>query len=236
MGVENVVPQGNMVGMKQGAITLLDVLGWKGIWKRKPEAWDTLKRHIDTITGANQSIQSDQNKDQFMLEFKSLRTKIISISDTIAIATYSEDHETVLKYHNLLCSSLICDSIKDGIPFRGATSYGYFRVEDNILVGPAIDEVAEWYEATNWIGVIYTPSAQAIDLNANVGKRCIDYLVPMKKSDRTLTKCVNWPRYWKHSKGMNESDLREKFLKMGPVTLAIEEKYTNTLDFYKTCC
>lgn len=233
MGIENINSQSNIMGMKQGAITLLDVLGWKGIWKRKPNAWNTLKKHIDNSIGANNKIQSEQNIDVYMQEFRELKTKIISISDTIAIASYSDNYESVLRYHNLLCSGLICDSIIDGIPFRGATCYGYFRVEDNILVGPAIDEVAEWYEASNWIGVIYTPSAKKIDLNSDLGKRCVDYQVPMKKKGKTLTKCVNWPSSWKNTKGMNESDLRYFFKKMGPVTPEIEAKHTNSLDFYK---
>lgn len=54
---------------------------------------------------------------------------------------------------------IIRESLLQGIPVRGATCYGPLSTNGNIMVGPAIDEVASWYESADWIGVFQTPSA-----------------------------------------------------------------------------
>ncbi len=35
--------------MQQGAVTLLDILGWKGIWQRKSDAIEKLIKLIDKM-------------------------------------------------------------------------------------------------------------------------------------------------------------------------------------------
>jgi len=49
-----------------------------------------------------------------------------------------------------------------GLFFRGAISYGEYEQEDSTFIGPAIDDVAGWYEVTDWIGVILTPTTNYI--------------------------------------------------------------------------
>lgn len=55
---------------------------------------------------------------------------------------------------------------KHKIFLRGAISFGEYAISDtrNIVMGAAVNECSEWYEKTNWMGIILTPSAQyAID-------------------------------------------------------------------------
>ncbi|MCX6645854.1 MAG: hypothetical protein NTY09_05815 [bacterium] len=63
-----------------GVVTFLDILGWKGIWTRKANALDQLKQLLswfdDGLTHWNETNSAIGSK-----------TKIVSISDTIALFT-----------------------------------------------------------------------------------------------------------------------------------------------------
>ncbi len=123
------------------------------------------------------------------------------------------------------------------IRVRGATAYGYFTTKDNIMVGPAIDEVASWYEMTDWIGVIQTPSAmfQTNTQNFIFNKYEIlsKYDVYIKWYGKINTYCSNWTVAWNWKNKHSKEDLLKCFLKMGPITPSISFKFMNTLKFYE---
>ena len=204
--------------MKAGIVTLLDILGWKGIWQRKSNPEETLDKLIDQI-----KIYKDKNP-----KYKNLEAKVISISDTIAITTEG-GYVKSLEFHSEISRRIICQSIEDSIPIRGATCYGDFAQKGNVLVGPAIDEVASWYEVADWIGVILTPSA--LFQVENDHKFLEKYEVPRKKSSPYNTLCCNWIELWENT-GKTKKDLVNLFDKMGPITSEIASKYINTLNFY----
>jgi hypothetical protein len=215
--------------MQKGVITLLDVLGWKGIWQRQngADAINKLKYLVDMI---QTSIQRREHlyattEGGFAEPFP--KTRVISISDTIAIVSEINEHErehyhigrgpieSAIKYQSVLVARLIRESILAGIPLRGAMSVGEFEAADNILVGPAIDEVAEWYELCDWIGVIQSPSAYLLPdtwwypfLEGELPDGLEDkpvllyddaplvlYKAPSKIGPY-LTRCINWPAEW----------------------------------------
>lgn len=61
-------------------------------------------------------------------------------------------------------------------------TYGLFNSSGNILLGPAVDEVASWHEAANWIGVLHTPTAYLSTKDVRESKGIlVDYTVPLKK-------------------------------------------------------
>lgn len=223
--------------MKEGAVTFLDVLGWKGIWERTDKAGDIL---LDLINELNQ--KSDEfinSKIPTHDKYRGLTTDIKSISDTIAIFS-SGAPERVLELHGEICKFAICRSIEDGIPLRGATCYGHFTIQENIMIGPAVDEAASWHEAADWIGVILSPSA-LFRCSANDLIWKMNYDVPAKSYGKYKTHCVNWCSEWKKGKKEMEEQFKkdlllDAFLKMGPLTPNISAKFTNTLAFYDACC
>lgn len=221
-------------GMKEGVVTLLDILGWKGIWQRKADAIEALVRLI-TLSNDKASLFSDEKKHTKKAKaFRDLKVEIKSISDTIALITYGESN-LCLEFHSILTSLIIAKSIIEGIPVRGATSYGLLSTKDNIMVGPAIDEVATWYEAANWIGVILTPSAlfklKIADFIINQ-ESLLKYEVPIKNYGKYKTFCTNWIGIWNHNK-RGKDELLEKFLEFMPISPDVYTKLSNTIDFYE---
>ncbi|MGG3280153.1 hypothetical protein [Paenibacillus solani] len=127
---------------------------------------------------------------------------------------------------------LITKGLDFGLGIRGATSVGKFISKDNIFVGPAIDEVAAWYEISNWIGVIQTPSAKNIFLRDTFSNLLVEYNAPIKGLGTYKTYCPNWPTAWKNSQKKTDTQLHEIFKKMNPMYPEVAIKLQNTIDFY----
>ena len=208
--------------IKTGVVTFLDVLGWKGIWQRKENAIKTLQDLVKSIkdTIKNKEIGVDLNES----------TSIEIISDTIVLFTPAELNTVSdkLEWHGELCCKAIPHSIKEGIPLRGATSFGEIvkSNENNIFVGKAVDEAASWHEEVDWIGVFMTPSANYV-FNKEESKYWTLYNPPLKENIQLNTFSVKW---------FNEnktfiSELKKDFLQMSPILPEILTKFTNTLKF-----
>lgn len=227
--------QNNKDYLKKGAVTLLDVLGWKGVWQRKPTAVKELKAIIEQATNrALELVGEDKFKN--LKEFKNLKVEVKSISDTIALITYGDCAKT-LRFQGILSSFLIAIALEKGFFLRGATCYGELYNEDNIFVGPAIDEVASWYESVNWIGVILTPSALwslEEELNTSDINLYHEESVVVKQHGSFKTYCANWPNAYKWRNTENsDKNLKSAFIENGPVTPDIALKLSNTLQFYE---
>lgn len=203
--------------MTGGTVTFLDVLGWKGIWLRRDSQ--------DVVTQLRKLVETAQKVVRGAND-----TTVLSISDTIVLLTPG-DPSSGLKLHGEVAVELLCESILVGLPLRGATACGEFFLEKpSILVGAAIDEAASWHEATDWIGVIQTPSAFMVHDGAGPwrsetppvkGGAIRAYRVP----------CADWPTFWRKS-GYDRQALQAGFAAMGPFDPVVATKYTNTLLFY----
>jgi hypothetical protein len=210
---------------ERGAVTFLDVLGWKGIWQQDASALDALHGLIrETIRFASEL----SNEYTAMVEFRGKKdiTKIISISDTIAIFTTGSAKYTI-EIHSRICAWMLEYAIKQRIPLRGAISYGEYMTKDNIMLGYAVDEAAGWYESTNWVGVILSPSAAMRVRNEDLMAVTTYDHIPFKNNIKYLNKCVDW----------NFDDLKELYeiiYSKGPHSPEIAPKYLNTLHFLET--
>lgn len=205
--------------MATGAVTFLDVLGWKGIWLRREHK--EVVRLLDGLVRTAEGIANEQRG-----KTTSARVRILSISDTIVLLTEG-DVAGVVSIHGLICKTLLLESVRSGIPLRGATSHGqFFASEGTILVGPAVDEAASWHEALDWIGVVLTPSAE---YRHSPVTPWIKYgRAPIKGLGTRTLWCVDWSEGW-----ANEEEVRSQFSQAGPIDVAIAPKYMNTLDFLK---
>lgn len=208
------------ISIQKGAVTFLDVLGWKGIWEREKDAVDVLHGLIKEITqnsiDVTNIIGSEEGAE------RGITTKVLSISDTIAIFTFGDPFHAI-KIHAEICRLAIPESIKRKLPLRGAICYGECSFRGNIMVGPAVDEAASWHESTDWIGVILTPSAK-FQLRGNYPGQLVEYSkIPFKKKTDGLDRCVGWE--------FPDEELYELFNEMGPFVPEIAPKYLNTLNF-----
>ena len=117
-------------GMDEGTITFLDVLGWKGIWTRHPctICIEKLRKLVtDAVNAVDGLVSTGAAVFDFMRGFRSKDVRIISVSDTIVIHSVGAPDAT-LWLNTQLCKLIICESIEEGIPVRGASCYGYFKV------------------------------------------------------------------------------------------------------------
>ena len=209
--------------MKNGAITLLDILGWKGIWQRNTAPIETLEKLVYVATMQEKYATEQFKKSDLQIEIK-------NISDTLAIVLYTDDCNTALAIQSMICSKLIVESLKLGLPLRGAMCYGKLISNNNIMAGPAVDEVASWYENTEFIGCIFTPSALlSIDHRTFMPHITVEYEVRTKNIGNFKTYCVNWPILWEDG----EAKLKEIFKDNSPLIPNIALKYLNTLNFYE---
>jgi hypothetical protein len=222
---------------REGIVTFIDILGWKGIYHRKKDALQTLKRLVEEM----------ENQAEQFRGSETLKLTVKSISDTLILSSYLDyeraraikKHEEATKgiydeavkaieRHGQLCAWLIRRSIEVEIPIRGATSFGEFDFQGNVFIGKAVDEAASWHEEAEWIGVHLTPSAELI-FSQGPGSHWIEY-APAFKAMEWKTHCVNWLR---QSGSFQQSieEIKRAFLQMGPITPDIAPKFTNTLVF-----
>ena len=205
-----------------GVVTFLDVLGWKGIFDRTPDA---IKRLTNLIRGLR--ARADQQRGKIGSD-----TLIKSISDTIAIFTSCNDGQSVeaIQIHGVLCQWAISQSIDAEIPLRGAIAYGEFALSENIFVGRAVDEAAAWHEYADWFGVHLTPSAEYVFKQPNQTGLWHPYTPPNKVRINWKPCCVNWTQFWK-DRTLEEKNLKSKFRRLGPIVPDIAIKFANTLSF-----
>jgi hypothetical protein len=249
-------------GVQEGFILLLDILGWKGAWQRQGEQ-DPLENLQKIISMAEMLCQRFKVFFDKELPDNKAEYKVISISDTVAIVATPISKGVrgdgfSFADLTLISSIIIRYSILHNIPMRGAISYGRFSVSGNAFIGPAVDEVAAWYEASDWIGVIACPS---IIFNESIWTRnesdgyglfYFEYLAPIKSRSMNLL-VVNWVSMWELDLNdyfdelkigldkipgldrfaKDEPSLLSKFLEMGPIIPDIFSKYYNTRIFYK---
>lgn len=210
--------------LREGAVTFLDVLGWKGIWQENKKAINKLnelvrktEKQATDIVKAYQELQSKKDVRKVNVSIK-----VVSISDTIVFLTEAEV-EPAIKLHAELCSWILEYALQQGLPLRGAISYGKFDECDNVMIGPAIDEAASWHESTDWIGVILAPSAHMFLKNKNI-KYIVHYNIPFKRNIKCLDECVKW-----HF--LDKKTLYKIFVNKGMHIQEVAPKYLNTLEF-----
>lgn len=206
-----------------GIITFLDILGWKGIYSRKPNAISILAHLIKDIKFQQRQYRGQINDI----------TEIISISDTIVICTFCFAYEvpTAIDIHGALCQWIIPKSINEGIPVRGVISYGEIDRHENIFIGKAVDDAANWYEQADWIGVHVTPSTE-FNIDINNSTKWVRFSPPCKTPMKMKVSCVNWTEDWEN--GQNElTVIKKKFGELGPISPSIVGKFANTLNFIK---
>jgi hypothetical protein len=204
-----------------GVVTFMDVLGWRGIYQRKPNPLADLEELVSGLGALH---------DGSLHRVPAPRIK--GISDTIAVFSLGDEEEwpDLINYHGFVAAVAIARGINYEMPIRGATSVGDFQLSENMFVGRAIDEAAGWYEKADWIGVHLTPSAD-FAFEPDERSYWVRYMPPLPGAPRWPCPCANWSHAWGTEKQDRESLLRI-FRTLGPITPDISNKYINALKFY----
>jgi len=238
------------MNMDCGIICLLDVLGVKRIYER--------------LSPYEYLAKMEKIKDQILKAKEAAKTKIgfdfdiMFISDTLFILSkpsnvsseemYLKGIIEIILYNSHLLSLIINTGINYQIFLRGAITCSPFLQKDKFIVGPAIDEVAEEFEETNWIGVHATKKLSDLlesyknDLIKQPLYRFIKYNVPFKK-DKESRYCINWPKFILdvEPKMINPRNFivdnlnKNSFTGVKKVDEDIKIKHNNTLNFFDHC-
>ncbi len=169
-------PEESLV-LRQGAVALIDALGFRGIWSKAEPAAIVAQLRTARVRAANEvNLQS-------FLRPNSLH--ISSFSDTLFVGgTVSEDEDLAGIVHRvaLAVASIQSTQLDAPVPlnYRGCISVGEVMIGHDFFVGQPVDDAATLYEQAQAAVVWLTPSTrQALD-ERHLGLTLFEWTVPLK--------------------------------------------------------
>lgn len=181
-------------------VVVLDALGTRGIWlRRQPEVvLNEYCQIIDKVRELKGTIE--KNFSIFTGTVKEIMDTII-FSDTLILSFNVSDDLQTISYVTWVTSNVLLEGLRRNLFFRGAVSIGdiYYKRDYPVIVGPAIDEVTDWYEKSDWIGIHAAPSMYYL-LEKNSKNNILNgmdfflkYKFPIKDYTNYYGWAMNWP-------------------------------------------
>jgi len=195
---------------------------------------DITKKHIEEPRMIHLDIEGLSSR-QLSGTHHRIKFHVQTISDTVIITAYSRLRPGQLLRH--LAADLFGIyriALYHGVVYRGAVSFGDFYRQGGALVGPAVDEAAEWHTLPNCAGVVLSPSAGSImDRHVRVrgDKDPVGFVrlpIPLKGGGKAECWALDWYRCW-----LPLSKLEESFLRP-PVSPEVAVKLENTLSLCRS--
>ncbi len=150
--------------LKTGFICMIDVLGYKNIeFEKVRNLWnkisDTLEKTVKRLEQSGVILEKVFLSDTIILFFS------LNIDTYPDILIEEVDNEILVNFLSiifLISSSILGIGLEQSILLRGAFSYGDFVFDDNLNLfhGKGMLEAHQWYESTDWSGIILTPSLE----------------------------------------------------------------------------
>ncbi len=173
------------------------------------------------------------------------KPNVITFGDTILVIWPTRDDTKFAQLSAIgpMLQGLIWFGLRVGLLLRGSISIGeyIYQHESVTVVGPAISDVAGWYEEAKWIGLIATPRCGIwISMLDDSEHGFVRYDVPLKSSSMELWSLA-WPKYFyfdrydvddghKNPKSILLSTLKDKYIPKG-----VEIIYNNTIKYFDWC-
>lgn len=165
-GTGGFTPRGISSRIQHGFVIFIDVLGIKGIWKRKDPSL-VIKNWKEIIGKFNDSINNS---------IRHLKPYSITLSDTIIITCECECNiENIDSIFQSLMQPFIY-SISLEFFLRGTISYVMTFLSPQLIIGRSIDEAAEWHNQLEWIGIATTPNLSMFYLGKGYRNRTNNYI------------------------------------------------------------
>lgn len=207
--------------MHKGAIAVLDVLGFKGIWQRK-DPQQVISR-LKSLAGNGETFAREFQKtkqpstapDAPVRDLVPWHLSVRSFSDTLVIACTQESWPTELPpglqefdqfaagvLVTIVCekSAYVAGAAAAGQPpfaYRGSIAYGELLIDDQFLIGPAVDEAAAAESLAEGAFIWLCPSAHRV-VQDGLGSAAFPllpivphYPVPMKNKKVATTHVIN---------------------------------------------
>jgi hypothetical protein len=242
--------------MRLGALAIIDILGFKGMWHRTVNPVDILLE-LDKIKSLANELLRHQNEMDGGDLWESLDAEVRVFSDCLMIVmpmpedkndyeeqNYKTFYEAIrkymlLRYLVLIVTKIITEAVNGNVPFlyRGCISFGEFAFNDFAALGPAVDEAGSYFEKSEGAFVFLSPSAAEIYkarpglLQKAIFPYFTNYNVPMK-NEKTLQTFVMNPLLFI---GINSNnDIKQQILDAfgnGELAIEVENKKRNTQEY-----
>lgn len=182
--------------MRNGAIALIDALGFRGIWEHH-------RRKPDDVMATLTEIRASMEKRVSLLSTQRwMECEIIFFSDTIVISMALDDST---KNREAMSVVYLCDVVgqilytalhsKVPLAYRGAVTIGEYDISPPFVIGQAIDEAAGAYERAQCAVVWLTPRARDRVADWLRGQpkntHLVRFDVPLKGGDKLSTYTVS---------------------------------------------
>ena len=225
------------IEMNNGTIAFLDILGFKGIWQRREP-----DEVLDILNSSVEYIKDIFSNYPFQSEWGEVTGPDITIlSDTIVII-FGGPRSSCSLFLAMVVNELIAFFLDKNLFLRGAIGYGNYIKSGNSFLGPAIDDVAAWYEASKFIGVIATPrTSYLIELLTSNEVRFdtkkyplfIKHPISFKNMPTQNIYCVNWPAARYGNRPDAHKHIITIFSEGEPFDANVFSLVENTIDFIK---
>jgi hypothetical protein len=237
---------------KYGIVVLLDALG------TRTATIDEARAYLSSLAVLQHDVKNSlevflREHSQETLEFYN-NLAVHFFGDSVLLIYDIVPTEPLHRYLAYLCSVLqvfYITALEQGILFRGAISIGEYLQEENVFLGPAINDAAAWYDQIDLIGTVATPSATIRILDAYNTKSpdakdpthrerldMFKYSVPLKRGGTETLFAINWPAAIDYGEGSpkekNYLKLYYSLIKRFPIPFGTESKFRNTEAFVTT--
>lgn len=227
---------------KYGIVVLLDALGIQNATISESKKFVRFLKE-DAI-GSIHYLDGYTSGSEIEEHFKKVKPVMRTFGDTFLITWEVPKELNINEYFEAISSAIrhiILSGIEQNILFRGAITIGTYLESDTSIIGPAIADVASWYEQANWFGCITTPlCTQHVNLmykkDQSIGYLMKKYDVPLKPSNKTMKVwCVDWS---KSASVFGNTDVMKWYyenISKIQIPIGTEDKYFNSESFLKFC-
>jgi hypothetical protein len=239
-----------MANTKHGIVVVLDVLGARAFSSEEAEKFvdkrDELLQKTDQYRDDMKHIASGAVPN-------CIKPEITTFGDTIVLSWEVPDTKSAMLLWavSYWLRAMIFGGLglKNPIALRGAISIGDYIKEKSTLIGPAVADAASWYEQSQWLGVMTTPSCslkweafveattnQDPSSVAKIPLSYVKYQIPLKDGKCLKSHAVSWPAlFFRAPDDRPGAQPRAFFLTLlsrFPIPFGTEIKYTNTIKFF----
>jgi hypothetical protein len=229
---------------KHGIVSMIDALGVRNSTIQESIHFiENIQSIVEAvpafISGYVETVGKEKKK-----KFEAEPPELITFGDTIVFSWQMKPEETsnFLTDVGFFLSFIIVAGLQNKMAFRGSVSVGDYIQSGSTVLGPAVADVAAWYDSSEMIGILATPFCGQLlnsinEIQSLNSMDFIKYAVPLKGGDSKDLWTVGWPEHLdylyqtsKITPLQNYYNLIQNFA----IPKGVEDKFFNTEKFVKS--
>lgn len=227
--------------INEGIIVLLDALGARNL------TIDDCRKYLKFIEQTRKSAKKLSSKE---IRMPDIRT----FGDSVLLSwEIRKKDDPCLVFDEAIITTItfLALGYEQNFPLRGAMSHGSFERRNSAILGPAVNDAAQWHDRAEWVGCLTTPSLnywlEHLCLLSSEQQKQVHYKflykydVPIKDSKHLRTWAIFWGEFLSPI-AEKLDDLTASIRKFSAYTaklqipIGTEQKYINTKQFFVHCC